>query len=159
MRIVLIFFTTLTFIFSNFLVYAQANSSYEVEVLVSKKKDTKEVDSVIDFQEDKFTINSDKKGKYSREFTYSELKRVQYSYTKNPIFDENTPKWAKSIIGVFAFSAIMRKPRTHWLTIVTEKDFVILKLERDNHKQICLEFEVHKVTVEKVAENSSYNEN
>jgi hypothetical protein len=42
---------------------------------------------------------------------------------------------------------------------MTDDDFVILKLERDNHKQIKLEFEVHKVEVETVAESSALNEN
>lgn len=96
MRKVLVFQIIFTVCFFTLSSFAQANSAYEVEVLVSKNKDTKEVDSVIDFQKEKFTIISDKKGKYKREFEYKNVKRVQYSYTKTPFLDADTPNWAKN---------------------------------------------------------------
>ena len=45
-----------------------------------------------------------------------------------------------------------RKP-SHWLSMTTENDFAVLKLENDNFKLITLEFKIRKFNVDKLVDN------
>lgn len=137
----------------------QSNSAYEVEVLLAENTDTKEVDSVIDFSDKTFEIRSKKKNKFLRSLDYSDILEVTYSYTKIPVFGENTPDWAAALAAIFAPQLFTGRSRTHWLHIRTEKDFVVVKLNRDNHRQIRLEFQVHDVDVLVESETSSVRDN
>lgn len=39
------------------------------------------------------------------------------------------------------------KKKQHWLSIRTEKDYVVLKLDKENFRQIQNEFQIRKVAV------------
>jgi hypothetical protein len=54
---------------------------------------------------------------------------------------------ALALITWVAIPLLFVKKKKHWLTVQTEKDYVVLKLGDRNHKQIVAEFETHGVKV------------
>jgi hypothetical protein len=129
---------------------AAAGSTYEVEMLVTKGEDTKEENSKLTFDEKSLKVASKKSAIVTKEFNYADIKSADYSFSKKPMW--KTGAVSALFIGVFALPIFFMKSKAHWLTIRTEKDFAILKLEGDNHRQILAEMETHGVKVETVVE-------
>lgn len=133
-----------------------ADTSYQVEALVTKGNDTKEENSTITFSDSSFKVVSRKGGAILKEFNYADIKAAEYSYSKKPLW--KTGAVAAIFIGVFALPIFFMKSKSHWLTVRTEKDFAVLKLEKDNYRQIQAEFETHGVKVETVMEENNKKE-
>lgn len=134
-----------------------ADTTYQVEALVTKGSDTKEENSTITFGEKSFKVVSRKGGKVLKEFNYADVKAAEYSFAKKPLW--KTGAVAAIFIGVFALPIFFMKSKSHWLTVRTGSDFTVLKLEKDNYRQIQAEFETHGVKVETVTEEDGKKEN
>lgn len=128
-------------------------TSYEVETLVTKGNDTKEENSNIIFSENSFKVVSRKSKATLKEFNYADVKAAEYSFSKKPMW--KTGAVAAIFIGVFALPIFFMKSKSHWLTVRTESDFAVLKLEKDNYRQIQAEFETHSVKIETVMEEDT----
>ena len=127
---------------------------YEAELLANpnkSKKDTREINAVLIFENDSLKIISRRKKEVFREFKYSEIKWVEHSYSKNPFFSERV----RDVIlaSLFASPFLLQKEEKHWLTILSEKDFAVLKIENDNYRLIRMEFLVREIGIENVNEN------
>jgi hypothetical protein len=58
------------------------------------------------------------------------------------------------LVGViFALPFLFIKKKNHWLSVQTEKEFVVIKLDGSNFRQIVKEFETHGVKVNTVKED------
>jgi len=49
------------------------------------------------------------------------------------------------------------KKKQHWLTVKTENDYAVMKLDKDDFRQIKAELETHHITVTTVDENNAAN--
>lgn len=132
------------------------NPTYEVEMLVTKGDDTKEEDSRIIFGESSFKVFSKKTGAQLKEINYADIQAAEYSYSKKPMW--KTGLVTAVFIGVLALPIFFMKSKAHWLTVRSEKDFAVLKLEKDNYRQIQAEFQTRQVKVETVTEEANKKE-
>jgi hypothetical protein len=130
-----------------------AETTYEVEMLVTKGDDTKEENSKIVFSENSFKVVSKKGGAVLKEMNFADVKAAEYSYSKKPLW--KTGAVAAIFIGIFALPIFFMKSKSHWLTVRSDKDFAVLKLEKDNYRQIRSEFETRNVKVETVTEEEA----
>lgn len=120
--------------------------SFGISAMVSKGDDSKEVNSELTFQKDKLTVESDKSGKYIKEFAYTDIKSADYSYSKKPMW--KTGVVSALFLGPFAAPFFFIRKKSHWMTISTGSDFVVLKLEYKNYKKIIRELEARNIEVE-----------
>ncbi|MDQ4122283.1 MAG: hypothetical protein M3209_12660 [Acidobacteriota bacterium] len=128
-------------------------STFQVEMLVTKGDDTKEENSTLTFSENSLRIVSKKNAMNAKEFNYKDIKAADYSFSKKPMW--KTGAVSAIFIGVFALPIFFMKSKAHWLTVRTEKDYAILKLEGDNYRQILAELETRNIKVENVKEDNT----
>jgi hypothetical protein len=57
------------------------------------------------------------------------------------------------LLGVFVLPFLFMKKKNHWMTVQTDKEFAVLKLDGSNFRQIMAEFETHGVKVNTVEED------
>jgi hypothetical protein len=132
-------------------VFAQTNkSSYGISTMVSKKGDTKEVNTELTFFEKNLVLKSDKDSSIIKDFNYADITGAEYSYSKKPMW--KTALVTGIFVGVLAAPLLFIRKKSHWMTIKTNNDFAVLKLEGKNYKKIMLELETRKITVETIKE-------
>lgn len=120
--------------------------SFGISAMMSKGDDTKEINSELTFNDDKLTVLSDKKDLLRKEFAYGEIKAADYSCSKKPMW--KTGVISAMFLGPFAAPFFFIRKKSHWMTIRTADDFVVLKLEYKNYKKIIGELESRKIEVE-----------
>jgi hypothetical protein len=127
---------------------AQTSSpSFEIDTLVSNGKKSDQVESMIYFQEASVK-NTDKKSKgVIKEFNYADIKAADYSYAKKPLLSTTGAVLTTIALGVFAIPFFFMKKKQHWLTLRTENDYVVMRLDKNNFRQILNEFEIRKVKI------------
>lgn len=136
---------------------AQAKPNrYEVEILTNPnpgKKDTRQVNAVLVFDAEVLRIQSRRNNEIFKEFKYSEITSAEHSYTKKPFFSvsRGTAIALTAFTGLPFFLLPGRKEK-HWLTIVSDTDFAVLKIENDNYRMIKNECLVRKIDI------TSFNE-
>jgi len=141
--------TLLTLVFLSRVSFPQ--DRYEVETLRNPnagKKDTREVNAILIFDKDVIAIRSRRSKEVFKEFKISDIRAVEHSYSKKPLF---SPVMAAAIVfsvvtllPVFLFAI---KKDKHWLTIVAGNDFAVLKVENDNYQLIRTEFIARNIGV------------
>ncbi len=127
---------------------------YEVEMLKNPNKggkDTREVNAVIIFEKDVLKIASRRKNQVFKEFKYTEIKYVEHSYSKTPFMTAAT----KAVIWTLltGFPLFYSENEKHWLTIATETDFAVLKIENDNYRLLKNEFLIRDFDLVNIDEN------
>lgn len=121
-------------------------ASFGISAMMSKGDDTKEVNSELTFNQEMLTVVSDKKDLLRKEFAYADIKAADYSYSKKPMW--KTGVVSAIFLGPFAAPFFFIRKKSHWMTIRTSDDFVVLKLEYKNYKKIIAELEGRNITVE-----------
>lgn len=120
--------------------------SFGISAMMSRGDDTKEINSELTFNDDKLVVTSDKKDLLRKEFAYADIKAVDYSYSKKPMW--KTGVVSAIFLGPFAAPFFFIRKKSHWMTIRTADDFVVMKLEYKNYKKIIGEFEGRSIAVE-----------
>jgi len=132
-----------------------ADTTYKVEQVVSEGKESKETDAILTVKSDSFSVMPDKK-KFKasgKEFAFSDIKVADYSYSKKPMLSTGGAIATALLVGfIFALPFLFIKKKNHWLSVQTEKEFAVIKLDGSNYKQIVAEFETHGVKVNTVKE-------
>jgi hypothetical protein len=135
--------------------FAQAASvTYAVEMVVPSGKNSVETDADITFNQDTFRIEPDKSNFKSetKEFRYEDIKTADYSYAKKPMLSGGGAVATALLVGfIFALPFLFVKKKKHWLTVQTEKEFAVIKLNA-NHRQIVAELKTHGVAVSELKE-------
>lgn len=140
-------------------VFAQSSSPnrYEVETLVNPnagKKDTREVNAVLIFEKDGIKIQSRRSKEIFKEFSYSDIRSAQHSYSKRATLPMSTGTAAVlSVLSGMPLFLMAGKKEKHWLTVATDNDFAVLKIENDNYRLIRMEFIVKKIAIVDIDEN------
>lgn len=130
---------------------------YEVELFANPnpgRKDTREVNAVLIFDNDVVRIQSRRNKTVFKEFKYSELKSVEHSFSKTPVSLQlsTTAIIMTALTGLPIFFLRFKKQK-HWLNIVSDKDFAVLKIENDNFRMIKNEFAIKSVEIENINED------
>jgi hypothetical protein len=132
-----------------------SDTTYKVEQVVSEGKESKETDAILTVKQDSFSVTPDKtKFKASgKEFAFSDVKTADYSFSKKPMLSTGGAIATALLVGfIFALPFLFIKKKNHWLSVQTEKEFAVIKLDGSNYKQIVAEFETHGVKVNTVKE-------
>lgn len=133
-----------------------APKTYAVElVVVTEEKKSVETDADLTFNEETFTVVPDKMtfNSSSKNLAYADVKVADHSYSKKPMLSGGGALATALLLSVFlAVPLLFIKKKKHWMTIQTEKEFVVLKLGDRNFRQIMAEFETHGVKVNDLGE-------
>jgi hypothetical protein len=137
---------------------AQAKlNRYEVEILANPntgKKDTRQVNAVLIFDAETMKIQSRRKDEYFKEFKYSDIKSAEHSYSKKPFYSLSLGTTiALTVLTGLPLFLLPRKKEKHWLTIVTDSDFAVMKIENDNYRMIRNECIVKKINIRDLNED------
>jgi hypothetical protein len=131
--------------------YAQTTApKYAVELVVTRGEKSVETDADIMFGETGITIVPDKRSfsDQRREFAYSQVKTVDYSYAKKPMISVGGAVAVALLISVFApIPFLFLKKKRYWMTVNTENGYAVLRLGDRNHRQIAAELRSRGVTV------------
>jgi hypothetical protein len=133
-----------------------ADTAYKVEQVVTDGKESKETDAILLIKENSFAVTPDKQKfkAVGKEFAFSDIKVADYSYSKKPMLSVGGAVATALLVGViFALPFLFIKKKNHWLSVQTEKEFVVIKLDGSNFRQIVKEFETHGVKVNTVKED------
>lgn len=134
-----------------------ARNRYEVEMLDNPnagKKDTREVNAVLVFEEGAIKIQSRRSSKIFREFKYSDIRSAEHSYSKKPTFKmSGRAAIALTLLSGMPLFLMAREKEKHWLMVATDNDYAVLKIENDNYRLIRMEFIVKKVGIVDVDED------
>lgn len=127
---------------------------YEAEMLKNPNdggKDTREVNALLIFEKDALKIVSRRKKEVYREFKYSAIKYLEHSYSRSPL---PAPLTRSRILSVLLSDPLLfPQKEKHWLTILSEDDFAVLKIENDNYRLIKMEFLVRDLDLRNVNED------
>jgi hypothetical protein len=128
---------------------------YKVEQVISDGKESKETDAILTFKTENFTVTPDK-DKFKtlgKDFAFNNIKVADYSYSKKPMLSGGGAIATALLVGfIFAIPFLFIKKKNHWISVQTEKEFVVMKLDGSNYKQIVAEFETHGIKVNTVKE-------
>lgn len=133
-------------------------TDYEVEMVVPDGKKSKQTDAVLRINEKNFEILTDKDSfkQHNKNFNFAELKVADYSFSKKPMLSGGGAVATALLVGfIFALPFLFIKKKNHWLSLQTEKEFAVLKLDGSNYKAIIAEFETHGVKVTEVKEEKN----
>ncbi|MEK6285830.1 MAG: hypothetical protein AABO57_08835 [Acidobacteriota bacterium] len=123
-----------------------------VEMLVPHGNKADQTPVRLRFEETHLMIESRKEGSILKNFTYSEIKSAEYTYSKHPRWKAGVG--AAIAVGIFALPLFFMKGRKHWLTVKTDKDYAVLRLDKNNYKVILPAFETRSgVKVETLGED------
>lgn len=115
-----------------------APKNYEVELVVTEGKKSVETDAVLSVKEKSFRIEPDKTSFKSsaKEFDFADVKTADYSFAKKPMLSGGGAVATAILLGVFVIPFLFMKKKKHWMTVQTEKEFAVIKLGDNNHRQI-----------------------
>ncbi|MDQ3800782.1 MAG: hypothetical protein M3384_15145 [Acidobacteriota bacterium] len=132
-----------------------AANRYEAELLTNPnpgRKDTREVNAVIVFEKESVKIFSRRKNEVFKEFSYKNIRFAEHSFSKNLLF---SPRANKLLLILFPTSLPLfySGKEKHWLTIIGEDDFAVLKIESDNYRLIKNEFIIRNLDIYNINED------
>jgi hypothetical protein len=121
-------------------VTAAADTFTNIKLVVNAGDKGEEQEATLRFEDEALVVRS-KGGTLLKTFPYADIKTAEYSYAKSP-------RWKSGIglavaVGVFALPVFFMKGKKHWLTVTSNKDFAVLRLDKNNYKLILPAVEVH----------------
>ena len=131
------------------------DTTYKVEQVINDGKESKETDAILTIKNDSFSVvpDKDKFKSSAKEFVFSDIKVADYSHSKKPMLSGGGAIATALLVGfIFAIPFLFIKKKNHWLSVQTEKEFVVLKLDGSNYRQIVAELGTHNVKVNTVVE-------
>ena len=134
---------------------ASPDSIYKVEQVVTDGKESKETDAILTIRKTSFSVvpDKDKFKPLGKDFAFTDIKTADYSYSKKPMLPTGGAIATALLVGfIVAIPFLFIKKKRHWLTVQTEKEFTVIKLDGSNYRQIVAEFETHGVKVNTVNE-------
>jgi hypothetical protein len=130
--------------------FAQVSlNRYEVEILMNPNKggkDTREVNAVLVFEKDLVKIISRrKKNLVYKDFNFKDIKYVEHSFSKTPFMTSATKMAIMTLLT--GLPLYFGETEKHWLTLVTNNDFIVMKIENDNFRLLKNEFMIRNFEV------------
>jgi len=128
-----------------------ADQFLNIKLMVNTGDKPAETEAVLRLESDRMLVLSKQGMSELKAFPNGAIKSAEYSYSKRP-------RWKSGVgvalaAGVFAIPIFFMKGKQHWLTIQTENDYAVLRLDKNNYKIVLPAFEARTgVRVETVAE-------
>jgi hypothetical protein len=110
----------------------------KIKFLAQDGENAREVDAILIVAPDRLVIRAKTGGWEMKTLAYRDIRSAEYTYSTHPRWKEGLG--AAIAVGVFAAPIFFLKGKKHWLTIQTDDDFAVLRLDKDNYEQICLSF-------------------
>lgn len=134
--------------------------NFNVNTLVNKNGKSKETSSRLIFGENSLKIIKRGKTVSLKEFKYSDIKSVEYSNNKTPRFSNGkmialTALAASTIGGIVVVPLMFLKVKQHWISVRTENDFFIFRINEKKLRLIAGEFENRNILLSADGENIS----
>ncbi len=128
----------------------------KIKLLVQNGDKFKQKPAIVTFAVDSLRIRSTK-NLFDKSLKYSEIKHAEYSYSKRPRWKSGLGLGAASFVFpplvLVALPLGFSKHRMHWVTIRTEEEFVVLKLNKKTRKMFIPTLETKAgITVEPMGE-------
>lgn len=121
-----------------------------IKLLVNEGDEAEETDAVLFLEEDRLVVLSEDEVPL-KVIPYESVRSAEYSHSKHPRWKAGLG--AAIAVGIFALPIFFLKGKKHWLTVQSEDDFAILRLDKRNYKLIQLTFEARSgLPVETVEE-------
>ncbi len=134
--------------------YAQTKNPHEFRIisLVNKKGKPSESASKLIFEKNSLKIIKRGTTASFKEFSYSEIKQVEYSHKETPFFSKRdtialTALATATFAGFAVIPLMFLKKKQHWISLRTDEDFAVFHLSRKNLKYITAEFESRNIVV------------
>ena len=89
-----------------------------------------------------------------KKFIYSDITVATYSYSKKPLMPIGGAITALVFLGFFSLPILLIKQKQHWISIGNKDDFVVMRLNKKNLRQITDDFENHNIRVTTADENN-----
>ena len=133
-----------------------------VEMLVPRGDRTEKVKVRLRLGPDALVVESRKTGAVLKTIPYAGIEGAEYSYSKHPRWKAGVGTAAGALLVAplfllalpIAIPLAFSKSKRHWLTVRGERDYVVLKLEKDTRKLVLPAFEVRSgVKVEALGES------
>lgn len=116
-----------------------------IQLLQPSGDDIRETSVRVVFDKDVMRVVARSGGSVLKEWSYSDVKFAEYSYSKNPRWKTGLGLGAASIafppLLLIAIPIGFTKHRRHWVTIRTENDFAVLKIGKSVRKVFMPTFE------------------
>ncbi|MDQ3800781.1 MAG: hypothetical protein M3384_15140 [Acidobacteriota bacterium] len=135
--------------------FAQTDTSFKIDTLVSNGKKSKEENSTLSFSQASFKSSYQKTGAVIKEFNYADIKAADYSYSKKPLLSTGGAVAMAIFTGLIVVPFLFMKKKQHWLSVRTENDYVVMRLDNGNFRQVLNEFEIRKVEVKNIDEDAT----
>ena len=125
----------LVFVLTSTPLLKASTNSIKVKLLVENN----ERQDVVLALEDAALVLRNEAGTVLKEFAYADIKGAEYSYAKSP-------RW-KSALGMSVLCIVcgvgmaFMKGKRHWMAVTTEKDYMMLQLDKNNFRSILPAFE------------------
>lgn len=158
MRFLTLFLVVAMFSVTTPISLAQSSARFQVDAMVSDGKKSKEVKSFLSFSSESFEVSSKKSGVVSKSFNYADVEAADYSYSKKPILSTGGAVAMAILTGLVVIPFLFVKKKSHWLSVRTDDDYIVMKLDRENYRQVISEFEIKKVAVKTVDEDDKKKE-
>ncbi len=129
-------------------------ADYKVKYAFKVGKKTKETTATMSIDKSTFSVVP-KKAKFkehSKEFAVSDIKVADYSYSKKPILSTSGAIATAILLGVFVLPLLFIKKKNHWLTVQTEDDFALMRLNRNEFRAVLADLETKGITVNRLTE-------
>jgi eukaryotic-like serine/threonine-protein kinase len=106
----------------------------KVKVLILEGAKSRERDAVLRLDSHHLSVNLEDDFSVFKELKYPDLRAATFSQSRHPRWKEGG---ALAIgAGVLALPVFFLKSTRHWLTIQTEDDFVVLRLDKNNYRLV-----------------------
>jgi hypothetical protein len=110
----------------------------KVRILTQEGEESKETDAVLVLEQDRLVVRAKKGGTELKFLSFRDIRSAEYSYSRHPRWKEGMG--AAVAVGIFAAPIFFLKGKKHWLTVQTEDDYVVLRLDKNNYELVCLSF-------------------
>jgi hypothetical protein len=138
--------------------FAQSNPTFKTNTLVKSGKKTNEAASTLVFKENSFAACLKKNKSIIKEFNYSDILGLEYSNSQKPILSAGGAIAATFLLGFWVVPLLFKKKKQHWISIRTNNDYLVMRLNRGNYRRILNEFVNHKVAVKTATEDENSND-
>jgi hypothetical protein len=157
MKITTVFLCLSIFLVSVPFAFAQTKTAntFKVNTLVNDGKKSREVSSILMFEENSVKSANLKTAATIKEFNYADIKSADYSYSKKPLLSTGGAIATAILVGVLVIPFLFMKKKQHWLSVRTENDYAVIRLDNNNFRQVINELETHQVAVTTINEDEN----
>lgn len=116
-----------------------------IEFIQPNGDNLRETSVLVEFDDTTMRVISRANRSVIKEWSYSEIKSAEYSYTKNPRWKTGLGLGAASVLFppliLIAIPVGLTKHRRHWVTVRTDNDYAVFKVGKGVRKLFMPAFE------------------